>query len=221
MKHTPSGRRLRTVFCSRMDSPEVVSDILTFRKRVLVDRLGWKLKVFGQLERDEFDTDDAVYCVIYSGTDILSCFRAIRTDRPYLAKTKFPFLASKKPYPVHPLIWEISRLAIDPDARPFEALLYTYSAVFHFARSRGAVSLVAFAEVAKERLVSRIGITTDLLGEPLRIGEDAAGRPIHCVAGELPLRAQGGMRFEKLTSYVGKTEITDATTILGRPSISA
>jgi hypothetical protein len=83
------------------------------------------------------------------------------------------------------------------------------------------VSLVAFADLAKERLVTRIGITTDLLGPPAEIGQDRAGRAIVVVAGELPLRLQGGPRFEKLLSYIDKTEIDDAAAIFGRARIPA
>ena len=214
-------RCLRTVFCSETDTPDRVASILRFRKRILVDRLGWRLHVENGQECDEFDTPHAVHCAVLSGDEIIACFRAIRTDRPYLARSKFPFLATTHPYPVNPLIWEISRLAVSETARPFEVLLYAYSAVFHFARIRGAISLVAFAEVAKERLVTRIGIKTKLLGDPAEIGTDAYGRPILCVAGELPLRDQGGPRFEKLMSYVAKMEIDDAATVLGRASIPA
>lgn len=220
-KQEPRRNRLRTVYCSLQSNPDTVADILTFRKRVLVDHLGWKLTVANNREQDEYDTSNAIYCGIYENEKLISCFRLIRADKPYLAKDKFPWLATKYSYPVSPLIWEISRLAICPEVRPFEALLYTYSAVFHFAHHIGAVSLVAFAEVAKERLVTRIGIKTKLLGEPTHIGEDAYGKPIICVAGELPLNLQGGSRFQKLLSYTEKTEIYDAASIFRRSRVSA
>lgn len=69
--------------------------------------------------------------------------------------------------------------------------------------------------------MTRIGIVTDLLGPPSEIGVDRFGRPIVVVAGELPLRLQGGPRFEKILSYVNKMEIDDATALFGRARISA
>lgn len=220
-KQEVSPKRYRTVFCTFQSSPETVAEILYFRKRVLIDHLGWKLTIVNGQERDEYDTDKAVYCGIYDNQELISCFRLIRTDHSYLAKDKFQSLSTKLPYPANPLIWEISRLAICPHVRPFEVLLYSYSAIFHFAQSMGAISLVAFAEVAKERLVNRIGIKTKLLGEPTLVGEDDFGKPIICVAGELPLQDQGGSRFEKLLSYVEKTEIEDAAALFRRSRISA
>jgi len=221
MQDDISTQKMRTIYCLERQRPETVLQILHFRKRILVDRYGWDLAVSGDIERDEFDTDAAVHGAIYDGEAIKACFRLIRTDYPYLAREKFPHLATSKPYPQSSAIWEISRLALAEDKRPFETLLYAYSAIFDFARRRGAVSLVAFADLAKERLVNRIGIVTDLLGPPVEIGSDRFGRPIVVVAGELPLRLQGGPRFEKLLSYVHKTEIDDAAAIFGRARISA
>ena len=221
IKQEVSQKRYRTVYCTSRDNPKTVAEILYFRKRILVDHLGWKLRVINDQEIDEYDRDDAVYCGIYDKNELISCFRLIRTDNSYLAKDKFQSLSTKHPYPENPLIWEISRLAICPKVKPFEALLYTYSAVFHFAIRMEAISLVAFAEVAKERLVTRIGIKTKLLGEPTYIGEDNFGKQIICVAGELPLKLQGGNRFKKLLSYTEKTEIEHAASLFRCSRISA
>ena len=221
MQDDVPAQKMRTIYCQERQRPETVLQIMCFRKRILVDRYGWDLPVSGDIERDEYDIDEAVHGAIYDGSEIKACFRLMRTDYPYLAREKFPHLATGKPYPQNPAIWEISRLALAEDKRPFETLLYAYSAIFHFARRRGAVALVAFADLAKERLVTRIGIVTDLLGPPTEIGRDRFDRPIVVVAGELPLRLQGGPRFEKLLSYVDKTEIDDAAAIFGRARIPA
>jgi len=221
IKQEEIPKRYRTVYCTEKSNPEIVAEILHFRKCVLVDHLGWKLQIVNDQERDEYDTDDAVYGCIYDRNVMISCFRLIRTDNPYLAKDKFQSLSTTSPYPENPLIWEISRLAICPNVKPFEAILYTYSAIFQFALRMEAISFVAFAEVAKERLVTRIGIKTKLLGKPTHIGEDNFGKPIICVAGELPLQLQGGSRFEKLLSYADKTEIEDGASLFRRTRISA
>ena len=211
----------KTIYCTEAERPDMVQRILRFRKDILVDRFGWDLKVVDGIERDEFDTPDAIHGAILDGQEIIGCFRLTRTDRPYLAFTKFGHLAQKRPYPRSPLVWEISRLAVAESSRPFETMLFSYSAIFNFAISRGATSLVAFADVAKERLVKLIGITTDLMCDPTEIGKDAFGNPIVCVAGELPLRLQKGPKFERLLSYTAKTEIEDADAIFGRTRISA
>lgn len=214
-------QKLRTIYCHERDRPQSVREIMRFRKRILVDRYGWDLPVQDDLERDDYDRDDTVHGAIVEGDDIKACFRLIRTDRPYLAREKFSALARERAFPHSPAVWEISRLALAEDKRPFETMLYAYSAIFHFARSRGAAALVAFADVAKERLVGRIGVAVDLLGPPMEIGFDRFGRAIVAVAGELPLRLQGGPRFEKLLSYIERTEIDDAAALFGCARISA
>lgn len=213
--------KLRTLYCHEGDRPQTVREIMRFRKRILVDRYGWDLGVQGELERDEYDSEGAVHGAILDGDEVKACFRLIRSDFPYLAREKFARLATERAFPQSPAVWEISRLALAEDMRPFETLLYAYSAIFHFARSRGAASLVAFADVAKHRLVTRIGIVVDLLGAPQEIGRDRFGRAIVAVAGELPLRRQNGPRFEKLLSYVDKTEIDDAAALFGCARVSA
>lgn len=212
---------VRTLFASEADNPQFVSNVLSFRKRVLVDGLGWGLSVRGGLERDEFDCGDTIHCGIVSGGELTACFRAIRTDRPYLARSKFPQLATKRAYPSHPLAWEISRFAVSESHRRFETAMLTYSAMFYFARARNAVSLVAFSDLSHERLLGRIGVATERFGEPLEIGSDAFGRPVVVVAGEIPIPLQRGMRFEKLVSLIQQTEIDDAAAIFGRSRISA
>jgi N-acyl-L-homoserine lactone synthetase len=209
------------VFGSEADHPQFVSNILSFRKRVLVDGLGWKLTVQGCEERDEYDNSDAVYCGIFSANSLVACFRAIRCDRPYLACAKFPQLATFRDYPRHPFAWEISRFAIADSCRRFEVCLLNYAAMFHFAKVRSAVSLVAFCDLSHERLLARIGIFAERFGEPMEIGSDTAGRPIKVVAGEIPVGRQSGLRFRKLMSLAQTMEIHDAASAVGRSCIPA
>lgn len=217
----PPPPQLRCFYSTETQNPQFVQSTMRFRKRILVDLHGWDLQVSDGLERDEFDTGHAVHGAVVDGGEIRGSFRLIRSDRPYLAAEKFGFLARDRTYPRSQQIWELSRLAVSEDIRAFEMLLRTYSAIFHFARMHGAVSLVAFADIAMERLCTRIGITSERYGPPVEIGHDRSGRPITCVAGEMPLRLQKGPRFEKLLSYCDNMEIDDATAILGRNRVPA
>ena len=53
------------------------------RKRLFVDMLGWRLKVVGDEERDEWDTPDAEYLVLEGDEpcEHLASLRLLRTDR--------------------------------------------------------------------------------------------------------------------------------------------
>lgn len=213
--------RFEALFCREPGRPEAVQEAKRFRRIELVEGLGWNLPVVGELEHDEFDNPDAVHCLIRSDGDLVGYFRAIRCDLPYLALTKFPGLATRKPYPRHALAWEVSRIAVRSSERRFEAALHLYSTMIWFARALGAVSLCGFVDLNHERLFARAGLLTERYGEPETIGQDRFGRPITVVAGEIPVPQQSGVRFERLASLADKMEIEDAASLFGRSRVSA
>lgn len=212
---------LRAVFFKGDDSPGILSDLLRFRKTELVETLGWDLTVIQDVEKDEYDTPNTVYCAVFRGAKIISGFRAIRTDQPYLSKDKFGWLADGGEFPTTENCWEISRFVVAEKSRQFDAVLRTYAAMFHFAIGTGARSLVAFTDLSHERLLQRIGITTKRFGPPSQIGTDAYGRPIIVVAGEIPVAEQSGVRFEKLISMTEEMEINDAVSVFRPARLSA
>ncbi len=203
------------------DASNHIQDVLAFRKHILVDSLGWDLKVNQGLERDEFDRPDTLHCAVKYRDKIVGSFRAIRADRPYLAAEKFAHLATNKPYPTDKNSWEISRFVVTTGERRFQYALTTYAAMFRFSYAMQAARLVAFSDLSHERLLSRIGIVTDRYGPPLKIGTDAAGRPVNVVSGEIPIDAQSGPRFQQLLSHVNSLEKFDAFPLPRRSSISA
>ena len=192
-----------------------------FRNVELVDGLGWDLTVVDGREVDEFDNADALHCLIRSEGEIVGYFRTIRTDRPYLAATKFPDLATRRPYPHSPVVWELSRIAVKSSERRFETALHLYSTMMQVVSSRGGVAICGFVDTNHERLFARAGLITERYGEPAVIGADRFGRPITVVAGEIPFPKQSGARFERLISLVRTMEVDDADTVLRRSSLSA
>lgn len=192
-----------------------------FRKRLFVDRLGWDLKVSGDHEFDEFDDPNAIYAVIQDGEDIVAGFRALRSDGPYLARSVFPQLATERPYPQRSDCWEISRFGIDPDTGTTAIARANYSIMFRFALRRQANSLIAIADLAYERYLKTLGITTLRYGAPTVIGRDRQGHAMEVVAGEIPLAGQASPRFLSLLSLANSMEIKDETLVLGCEAVSA
>lgn len=211
----------RVTYFHEAADPELTDRLLRFRKRVLIDEHGWDLCERDGRERDEFDLPHTVHCAIERSDVLIGSFRALRADTPYLAATKFADLATERPYTRSPLAWEVSRLTILPGEERFATSLLVYAAMFTFIERVGAKAVTGFCDVAHERLLKRIGIETRLYGPPATIGHDAFGRPITVVAGEMPLPAQGGVRFARLMSLMDETEIRDETALLGRSRLSA
>ena len=57
-------------------APEAVSEMHQFRYEIFVRRLGWALPLAGGIERDEYDTDEAIYVLARDMTGrITACAR--------------------------------------------------------------------------------------------------------------------------------------------------
>lgn len=215
------AQRVRAVFCRGGDDPAIVVDLQRLRKRLFVDHLGWDLRTRDDLEVDDFDAPDSCYCALYQDEILVGGFRAIRTDRAYLAQTVFPQLASVREYPRRRDVWEISRFGLLPEHACEELSRLNYGLMFRFAHERQAAALVAIADLVYERYLRAIGIRTRRYGPPQVIGIDAFGRELMCVAGEIPLRDQRGLRMDALMSFANSIEVYDATLVRRSTAISA
>jgi acyl homoserine lactone synthase len=192
-----------------------------FRKQLFVDKLGWTLETRGEIEFDEFDTENAIFTVLIQNSVIIGGFRAIRTDNAYLASAVFPQLACWRPYPVSPDCWEISRFGVLCGENAGAVAQANYSAMFRFALRRQATALVALADPTYERYLATLGIRTLRYGPPTVIGHDRDGRPLQALAGEIPLTGQRSPRFLSLLKIVNAMEIVDETLVLGSDAIPA
>lgn len=213
--------RYRAILCTKDQNPALVDDLQQFRKRLFVDRLGWRLSIKDDREFDEFDTDAAIHCAIFQDNQLIGGFRAIQTVHPYLAETVFPHLATLRAFPRRRDIWEISRFGVYSNKQRLESARINYSAMLRFAQDRSASALVAVVDLAHERLLSVVGIRTRRYGPPRLIGTDLSGRPIEVVAGEIPLAEQRGERFQTLLELAQQVEVNDETVVFGRSRISA
>lgn len=109
------------------------------RKRVFVDRLGWRLPVLeGDLEVDQFDTDGAVYLVAIEPTTgaHLGSVRLLPTDRPHILGSIFPQLCDGE-VPTGPDVYELTRFCISPSV--------TDQTVGRQVRSELGLAMVEFA----------------------------------------------------------------------------
>ena len=90
------------------------------RHRIYVDERGWEdLRRPDDREVDQFDNDDAVYLVYLSDDrrKVLGGSRLVPTTKPNLMSEVFPQLASERPLPCAPDIYEWTRFYVIPEAR--------------------------------------------------------------------------------------------------------
>lgn len=193
--------------------PELLRALYAFRAKCFVVQEGWDLPLQDELEIDQFDTPDTVYCALFYGDQIVAGWRGCRCDQPYLSRSMFPRLATTTLYPDRPDVFEISRFGILRDAAqelPQLAKL-NYGAMFSFGRKARLRSFVAVADIYYERYLNRtLGIETRRYGHIQTIGHTRTGRPIRCVAGEIPLDQRNASAIDALISPLSALEHSDA-----------
>lgn len=209
------------LFCKEHDNFDSVTEIKRFRKRLFVDHHGWDLKTQSNKEEDQFDHEHAVHCALYHNANLIGTFRAIRTDYPYLTPHLFQNSPMTIPFPSDQSCWEISRFGVLPGKHSLHHAYANYAAMFYFAQHIQAARLVAVATLTYERFLTHLGIRTRRYGQPQKIGQDQSGADITAVAGEIPLHAQRGERFQKILKIIPQMKVTDAAQIFGPARISA
>lgn len=90
------------------------------RHQIYVEERGWNdLRKEDQREVDQFDNDDAIYLLFLDETRsrVLGGSRLIPTTKPHLMSEVFPNLASMRPLPRAPSIYEWTRFYVVEEAR--------------------------------------------------------------------------------------------------------
>jgi len=170
---------MSSIVAGRLD--DLPSDIRghlgTFRHKVFVQRLHWKIP--GVLrdstsEWDEFDGGDTVHLVALSANaTVCGCARLMPTTGPHLLRDVFPELAGPDPLPFSPSIWELSRFAGSglPDPRTgLTAGMSLFPYTMALARSFGVTRLVGVISRPVARLYRRFGLDLRDIGARMAPG---------------------------------------------------
>jgi acyl-homoserine lactone synthase len=88
------------------------------RHDIYVGERGWTaLERADGLERDQFDTDDAVYILGIDGGRVVGGSRLVPTVKPHLLADIFPHLAAQRGVPRDPAIFEWTRIFVIKERR--------------------------------------------------------------------------------------------------------
>lgn len=149
------------------------------RKRVFIDMLQWDVPVDGEYERDDFDDECAEYFLISdpeTGSHHAS-MRILRTDRPHLLDTVFPYLCEHE-IPRGKEYRELTRLCISPSLRPrqrIHARNRLFSALVEYALMQGIKGYTGVSEMAVYRQVLALGWRCSPLGLPRNVDGQIIG----------------------------------------------
>lgn len=213
--------RYHAALFRRSQNQELYLELGKFRKALFVDLLKWDLQTSQNREEDAYDHAAAHYAVLQCDMEIVGGFRAIRTDKPYLAKGVFPQLATLKDYPCRPDVWEISRFGVAPSSHYLKTAARLYALMFQFALMHNARSLVAVTDLVHERYLLKRNIRTRRFGLPQQFATGARFGKFQLVAGEIPISEQDPIHLQNLMSNLNGVSIDDKALVLGRSRLQA
>jgi acyl-homoserine lactone synthase len=144
---------------------DALHDMYHLRHRIFVERMGWEaLRKDDRLEKDQFDTDDAIYMLLTQddGT-VIGTHRMLPTTKPHLFSDVFSKACAVKGVQRGEKILELTRTCVDEELLDRKAT--------ELARKRIMVGLFEFCLRAGYEQVT-IFTPTDLLFRYLLIGID-------------------------------------------------
>ena len=141
------------------------------RFRVFVEQRGLPHSHYRGLEYDEFDTPSAIYLVWRDRDQVVrGLVRLLRTDRPYMLKSFWPWLVASGQLPQAADVWEMTRVCVDktvsPDLRR-TILPELLTAANEFFVDQGSIGMIGVTRAHLLTHFIRQGIVW--LGEPAMI----------------------------------------------------
>lgn len=144
---------------------DALQDMFHLRHRIFVERMGWEaLRKPDRLERDQFDTDDAIYLLLTEDDGkVIGTHRMLPTTKPHLFSDVFPNLCAVKGVQRGEKVLELTRTCVDEDLLDRPAI--------EMSRKRIMVGLFEFCLRAGYEKFTLL-TPTDLLFRYLLIGLD-------------------------------------------------
>jgi acyl homoserine lactone synthase len=157
----------------------LLKSMFALRYHVFIETLGWGIDCEPGQEKDQFDTQDAIYLVLPNDNgDVVASTRLLPTVGPNLLLDVFPQLVAGR-RPVSRTIWEASRLVVDHRRDRLRscrnAAGQLLCGIMEYAVRCNLSHLVSVSDVRIERLLTRLGWTLARLGAPIHLdGYDLA-----------------------------------------------
>lgn len=135
------------------------------RHRVFKERMRWKVTSQDGLERDNFDALNPVYFTsMNEDGEVDGTWRLLPTTGPHMLRDVFRQLLEGRPVPNSPMVWEMSRLALNYD-QPVDGapqgeggrctIAILFSAALEFCWMKGIRELVVVHDVRMARITQR------------------------------------------------------------------
>ena len=155
--------------------PWDITSMHRLRFNVFRERLRWDIPTENEQERDDYDNCNPVFIMVRDEEgNVIGCCRLLPTTGPYMLKNTFPKLLGSQSSPVATNIWEISRFAVNKNARGgfgFSSVPASMICeVVSYALKNNLQHYVFVTTVAFERMLRRMGVHCERFSEPQQIG---------------------------------------------------
>ena len=95
---------------------DAVAQMHDLRHRIFVNRMGWEaLRKPDGIERDQFDTDDAIYLLLIDDETVIGMHRLLPTTKPHLFSQLFSDTCNVKGVQRGPYTYELNRTCVDEE----------------------------------------------------------------------------------------------------------
>lgn len=160
---------------------------LELRKQVLVDNLGWDLRVAGTTESDQYDNPNAIYSLVEADGRVVAGARAAPCSAKwagwsYMLKDadlgKIPGIPQGllPSYPLHNTVWECTRFVSDDGFGTSEERLkvtrLVVAGLCFLSGSLGATRLLSLSPAALGRLLRSFGYEVGIAGKAYVCADD-------------------------------------------------
>lgn len=161
--------------------PFETNEMFQLRKRQFRDRLNWNVGVRDGWEIDEFDEMNPLYLVSWyeQANAVAGCLRFLPTSGPTMMKNVFdPYF--DEPFDIEsPLIWECTRLAIEPSIAgkwltPTGLCRATFELMqggLEVAMQAGVEQILGIFDNAMLRVYRRVGWSPEIIASTNRAGK--------------------------------------------------
>jgi len=152
---------------------DALQDMFHLRHRIFVERMGWEdLRKPDRLEKDQFDTDDAIYLLLTEDDGkVIGTHRILQTAKPHLFSDLFAKYCAVKGVQRGEKIVELTRTCVDEDAldkaRTEKARKHLMAGLFEFCLRAGyeKFTVLTSTEILFRYLL--IGVDIKPLGMPV------------------------------------------------------
>lgn len=179
-----------------------LASMFRLRYRVFVQKEGWNVPVWRDMEYDQYDTPAAHYLVWRDQRGVVrGMSRLGPTDRPYMLKDIWPGMVTEGELPASPLVWEGTRFAVDADlpaATRRQVIAELVAAYAEFGLANGLTHFIGIMPPVVWRVVFRSnGWTPEFLGEPYLIDGE------RILPGRIAVTPEAVERVRKATGLTG------------------